>query len=160
MDIRSSPGCRSNTFGIKSDQKCDNGSCDRVKQKRAEKDDDCPCAAHSQILNKPTDLSLTSKPRSRPSSSIHRRYHESLDNLTPADVYFGRSQTILIERERIKRETIRHRSTGKSSSGVRNCMPALLIKMSIWPMSSSMASTPRFTASGFVTSKSEIETEL
>jgi transposase InsO family protein len=39
----------------------------------------------------------------------HRRYHESLDNLTPADVYFGRGQTILLERERIKRDTIRQR---------------------------------------------------
>ena len=37
----------------------------------------------------------------------HRRYHESIDNLTPADVYFGRGQTILLERERIKRKTIR-----------------------------------------------------
>jgi len=36
----------------------------------------------------------------------HCRYHESLGNLTPADVYFGRGQTILIERERIKRKTI------------------------------------------------------
>jgi hypothetical protein len=36
----------------------------------------------------------------------HRRYHESLNNLTPADVYFGRGQTILLERERIKRRTI------------------------------------------------------
>jgi len=36
----------------------------------------------------------------------HNRYHESLDNLTPADVYFGRGQTILLQRERIKRETI------------------------------------------------------
>jgi putative transposase len=39
----------------------------------------------------------------------HRRYHESLDNLTPADVYLGRGQTILLERERIKRKTIAHR---------------------------------------------------
>jgi hypothetical protein len=39
----------------------------------------------------------------------HRRYHESLANLTPADVYFGRGPTILIERQRIKRKTIQHR---------------------------------------------------
>jgi transposase InsO family protein len=39
----------------------------------------------------------------------HHRYHESLNNLTPADVYFGRGQTILLERERIKRRTIEHR---------------------------------------------------
>ena len=39
----------------------------------------------------------------------HNRYHESLDNLTPADVYFGRGQAILQERHRIKRKTIEHR---------------------------------------------------
>ena len=39
----------------------------------------------------------------------HLRYHESIGNLTPADVYFGRGQTILIERERIKRQTIANR---------------------------------------------------
>jgi transposase InsO family protein len=39
----------------------------------------------------------------------HARYHESLDNLTPADVYFGRAETILLERERIKRQTIANR---------------------------------------------------
>jgi transposase InsO family protein len=39
----------------------------------------------------------------------HRRYHESIDNLTPADVYFGRGPTILAERERIKRHTIQNR---------------------------------------------------
>ena len=39
----------------------------------------------------------------------HRRYHESLGNLTPADVFFGRDRAILQERERIKRQTIEHR---------------------------------------------------
>ena len=34
------------------------------------------------------------------------RYHESLDNITPADVYFGRGQEILNLRERIKAKTI------------------------------------------------------
>ena len=37
------------------------------------------------------------------------RYHESLDNLTPADVYFGRGQVILERREKIKRKTIEQR---------------------------------------------------
>ena len=39
----------------------------------------------------------------------HLRYHESIGNLTPADVYFGRGQTLLMERERIKRQTIQNR---------------------------------------------------
>ena len=39
----------------------------------------------------------------------YRRYHESLGNLTPADVYFGRGTKILRERERIKRFTIQNR---------------------------------------------------
>jgi transposase InsO family protein len=39
----------------------------------------------------------------------HRRAHESLGNLTPADVYFGRGQAILSERARIKRQTIQQR---------------------------------------------------
>jgi hypothetical protein len=36
-------------------------------------------------------------------------YHESIANLAPANVYFGRGQTILIERERIKGQTIDNR---------------------------------------------------
>ena len=39
----------------------------------------------------------------------NRRYHESLGNLTPKDVYFGRGETILAERRRIKRQTIQNR---------------------------------------------------
>ena len=39
----------------------------------------------------------------------HRRYHESLDNLTPADVYFGRGERILATRREIKRRTIAER---------------------------------------------------
>ncbi|RDI50340.1 integrase core domain-containing protein, partial [Microvirga subterranea] len=39
----------------------------------------------------------------------HQRYHESLSNLTPADVYFRRGEAILMERERIKRQTIQTR---------------------------------------------------
>ena len=39
----------------------------------------------------------------------HGRYHESLGNLTPADVYVGRGDAILLERERIKRQTIANR---------------------------------------------------
>ena len=39
----------------------------------------------------------------------HRRYHEGLKNLTPADVYFGRDEAILKQRERIKRKTIENR---------------------------------------------------
>ena len=39
----------------------------------------------------------------------HERYHESLNNLTPADLYFGRAQEVLTQRDRIKRRTLQHR---------------------------------------------------
>ncbi|WP_155122306.1 IS3 family transposase [Martelella mediterranea] len=39
----------------------------------------------------------------------NRRYHESLGNLTPADVYFGRGDEILKQRKRIKQQTIQNR---------------------------------------------------
>jgi transposase InsO family protein len=39
----------------------------------------------------------------------NHRYHESLHNLTPADVYHGRSTEILQERERVKKETMKNR---------------------------------------------------
>ena len=36
----------------------------------------------------------------------HERYHESLDNLTPADVFYGRDQDILEQRQQIKHNTM------------------------------------------------------
>jgi transposase InsO family protein len=36
----------------------------------------------------------------------HQRYHESLDNLTPADVYFGRAKEVQTRREEIKQRTL------------------------------------------------------
>lgn len=39
----------------------------------------------------------------------YRRHHESLKDLTPADVYFGRGQTILLDREKIKWRTFERR---------------------------------------------------
>jgi putative transposase len=39
----------------------------------------------------------------------HHRYHESINNLTPADIYFGRGQAILKQRERIKLKTMEAR---------------------------------------------------
>ena len=36
----------------------------------------------------------------------NHRYHESLNNLTPADVYFGRDKEILERRENVKQQTL------------------------------------------------------
>ena len=39
----------------------------------------------------------------------YRRYHESLGNVTPIDMYHGRQPEILRRREKIKRETLAKR---------------------------------------------------
>lgn len=52
----------------------------------------------------------------------NERYHETLDNVTPADMFFGRHQEILSERQVIKLETLRKRraeNLGDGSTGNR-----------------------------------------
>jgi putative transposase len=39
----------------------------------------------------------------------NRRYHESLNNVTPADVFFGKAKEVFSKREIIKQETLRKR---------------------------------------------------
>jgi hypothetical protein len=39
----------------------------------------------------------------------HARYHESLGNVTPADVFFGRDKDILENRRRVKEATFHAR---------------------------------------------------
>jgi putative transposase len=39
----------------------------------------------------------------------NQRYYESLNNVTPSDVYFGRQYAVLDERSKIKRRTMKRR---------------------------------------------------
>jgi len=41
----------------------------------------------------------------------NERYHESLNNLTPADVFYGRGQKIINQRKAIKLKTLAMRKT-------------------------------------------------
>ena len=48
----------------------------------------------------------------------HHRYHESLDNLTPADVYYQRDKKILTMRKYIKENTLKLRRLENLGKGV------------------------------------------
>ena len=39
----------------------------------------------------------------------NQRYHESIDNLTPSDVYSGKSEEVLTKRKQIKKNTLESR---------------------------------------------------
>ncbi len=55
----------------------------------------------------PRDLEQKTKAFVAPYNN--QRNHESLNNVTPADVYFGRNKAILREQQKIKTQTIRQR---------------------------------------------------
>lgn len=48
-----------------------------------------------------------------------KRYHESLNNLTPEDVYLGRGEQILKQRKRIKEKTIKQRRNRYETEKIR-----------------------------------------
>ena len=76
----------------------------------------------------------------------HQRYHESINNLTPADVYFGRGQAILEQRKRIKRKTIEARRLRAAKATLLPWLPRVALMTPMTPgcrwRSRSMASSP------------------
>jgi putative transposase len=36
----------------------------------------------------------------------HQRYHESMSNLTPADVYFGKSESLLAKKKAVENQRL------------------------------------------------------
>lgn len=55
----------------------------------------------------------------------HHRYHESLDNVTPADVYFGKREKILKRREKIKKQNMQLRRALYQSKKLITINPTL-----------------------------------
>lgn len=55
----------------------------------------------------------------------HHRYHESLDNVTPADVYFGKKDQILKRRETIKAKNMNYRRALYFTDKLRFINPTL-----------------------------------
>ena len=49
----------------------------------------------------------------------NHRYHESLNNLTPADVYYGRDKKIISMRKNIKKQTMTLRRAQNITKKVR-----------------------------------------
>lgn len=46
----------------------------------------------------------------------HHCYHEALDNITPADVYYGRREEVLARRKEVKEQSLAARRTANLST--------------------------------------------
>jgi putative transposase len=55
----------------------------------------------------------------------HRRYHEGMGNVTPADVYYGRRDAILEQRKEVKARTLQSRRDYHPASQVRERPPCV-----------------------------------
>jgi hypothetical protein len=60
-------------------------------------------------LTPPNKAILTERIREWVNYYNHHRYHEVIDNVTPADRYYGRDQMILERREKVRRESVKMR---------------------------------------------------
>ncbi len=49
----------------------------------------------------------------------HRRYHEGIGNVTPADAYYGRRQAILDRRKEVRQRTLQQRRSYHRASRER-----------------------------------------
>lgn len=65
------------------------------------------------MLNNNRDVVLKRYKRNSKGEKGGRRFHESLDNLAPRDVYLGQGEKIKKIRETRKRETIKQKSINK-----------------------------------------------
>jgi len=61
----------------------------------------------------------------------NERYHESLNNVTPADVYFGRHREIITRREQTKRRTLKQRKHYNLTHKAEESQPQQTLKPSI-----------------------------
>ena len=81
----------------------------KVKHKPRLLSDNGPCYISGELAEYLQENGMThtrGRPRHPQTQGKIERYHESLDNLTPADVFYRRGQAILDQREKIKLNTL------------------------------------------------------
>ena len=65
--------------------------------------------AFSEVVQDALDRELAEEVRDFVLYYNSKRYHEAFGNVTPDDVYFGRTEEILKERRKLKRQTLARR---------------------------------------------------